>query len=286
MTRARGLGRGLSALIPPTVSVGVDEVDIDAIVPNPHQPRGEMNDESLEELTESIREHGVLQPLLVSVSGSDGMYQLVAGERRLRAARKAGLARVPVVVREAAGGELLELALVENLQREDLSPLEEAEGFRHLRDGFGMTQEGIASRVGRSRAAVANALRLLGLSREMKTSLAAGEISEGHARALLGLEEGPARKQAWRDVVRRGLTVRQTEELVRGRGMGGGLRSVERGGAGRDPEITALETRIRESLGTKVELRRRGDGGGKLVLHYYSDEELEALLARLGVQEN
>ena len=282
MTRARGLGRGLGALIPSTVT-GVDEVDVDLIVPNPHQPRSAVSDESLGGLVESIREHGVVQPLLVSVSGSEGVYQLVAGERRLHAARLAGLSRVPVMVKEVASQELLELALVENLQREDLNALEEGEAYRRLSEEFGMTQEAVASRVGRSRTAVANAVRLLALSDEVKSSLASGEISEGHARALLGLEEADGRREVWRRVVERGLTVRQTEELVR-RGRAGvvsaGSGGVQRQG---DPETSALEAKLRASLGTKVELRRRASGRGRLVLHFYSDEELEALLTRLGV---
>ena len=280
MTRARGLGRGLSALIPSTA--GVDEVDVDLIVPNPHQPRTSMSDESLRELADSIREHGVLQPLLVSISEADGVYQLIAGERRLLAARLAGLSRVPVLVKEAASRELLELALVENLQRQDLNPLEEALAYRRLAGEFEMTQEAIASRVGRSRTAVANALRLLALSDEIKASLASAVISEGHARALLGLEDTMARGEAWRRVVKDGLTVRQTEELVRR----WPLAAVSRRSAPphqQDPDALALEARIRGSLGTKVELLRRASGRGRLVLHFYSDEELEGLLARLGV---
>ncbi len=282
MKRRRGLGRGLDALIPAPAE-GVEEVDVDLIVPNPHQPRAAVDEESLVELAASIREHGVIQPLLVSASGADGVYQLIAGERRLRAARLAGLTRVPVVVREAASGELLELALVENLQRRDLRPLEEAEAFRRLGQEFGMTQEAIAARVGRSRAAVANAVRLLSLGEDIKSSLALGVISEGHARALLGLDSDRARSEACRRVVEGGLNVRQTEELVRRWGVGGPSR--RQGGEARekDPETAALETRVRDLLGTKVELRRGGHGRGRLVLHFYSDEELEALLARLGV---
>ncbi len=282
MRRARGLGRGLGALIP-APGGGVDEVDVDLIVPNPHQPRSAVDDESLVELAASIREHGVLQPLLVSVSGAGGAYQLVAGERRLRAARLAGLTRVPVVVREAASGELLELALVENLQRRDLNPLEEAEAFRRLGEEFGMTQEAIAARVGRSRAAVANAVRLLSLGEEIKKSLASEAISEGHARALLGLESDGARNEAWREVVEGGLNVRQTEDLVRR--WGGGGRSGRRDGESdkEDAETAALESKVRVLLGTKVELRRGRRGRGRLVLHFYSDEELEGLLRRLGV---
>jgi ParB family chromosome partitioning protein len=280
VSRARGLGRGLSALIP--ITAGVDEVDVDLIVPNPHQPRTSMSDESLRELADSIREHGVLQPLLVSASKADGVYQLIAGERRLLAARLAGLSRVPVVVKEAASRELLELALVENLQRQDLNPLEEALAYRRLAGEFEMTQEAIASRVGRSRTAVANALRLLALSDEIKESLVSAAISEGHARALLGLEDTTARGEAWRRVVKDGLTVRQTEELVRR----WPLAAVAKRTAPphqQDPDALALEARIRGSLGTKVELRRRASGRGRLVLHFYSDEELEGLLARLGV---
>lgn len=282
MTRSRGLGRGLAALIPATTG-GVDEVDLDLIVLNPHQPRSGLSDESLGELTGSIREHGLLQPLLVSARGSEGAYQLIAGERRLRAARLAGLSRVPVVVKEAASGEILELALVENLQRQDLNPLEEAQAYRRLAEEFGMTQEAIASRVGRSRTAVANSIRLLALSDELKASLASGAISEGHARALLGLEDEAARRQAWRQVLNRDLTVRQTEELVRRWPAGVTPRARATARRQDDPEMTALEAKLRASLGTKVELRRRASGRGRLVLHFYSDEELEELLARLGV---
>ena len=281
MTKARGLGRGLAALIP-SATIGVEEVDTDLIVPNPHQPRAAFSEESLQELVESIREHGVIQPLIVSGGDSPGVYQLIAGERRLRAARLAGLARVPVVVKEAAESELLELALVENLQREDLNPLEEAQAYRRLADDFGLTQEAIASRVGRSRTAVANSLRLLGLTDQIRASLAGGEITEGHARALLGLETEVARHEAWRQVVDRGLTVRQTEELVRN-WRDARPASRRPGGRSRNPEVASLEDKLRTALWTKVELRRSGKGRGRLVLHFFSDEELESLLRRLGV---
>ena len=283
MARGRGLGRGLAALIPGT-SAGLDEIDIDLIVPNPHQPRLTVDEAELQSLSDSIREHGVIQPLLVSASERDGVYQLIAGERRLRAARLAGLKRVPVVIKEVASAELLELALVENLQRQDLSPLEEAQAYRRLHDEFTMTQEAIGARVGRSRAAVANAMRLLSLSDEMKDSLALSEITEGHARALLGIEDETARREVWRQVIDRGLTVRQTEEL--------GRRAVATRAAPApavpdayraEPDVSAVEARIRAALGTKVELRRRANGRGQLVLHFYSDEELNALLARFGV---
>ena len=282
MTRARGLGRGLSALIPPDVA-GVDEVDLDLIVPNPQQPRFSISEESLQELTQSIREHGVLQPLLVSASDAEGTYQLIAGERRLRAARLAGLSRVPVVVKEAATHERLELALVENLQREDLSPLEEAQAYRRLAEEFGMSQEAIAARVGRSRTAVANTMRLLTLSDEIKAGLAAGAISEGHARALLGLKSEDDRHTAWLQVTERQLNVRQTEALVR-RWPDGSASHDSPARPQDDPETAALESKLRAAVGTKVELRRRSTGRGRLVLHFYSDDELTGLLARLGVE--
>lgn len=282
MTRSRGLGRGLDALIPAATG-GVDEVDVDLIVPNPLQPRSTFDDSSLDELTNSIREHGVIQPLLVSASGSDGVYQLIAGERRLRAARLAGLPRVPVVVKEAASRDLLELALVENLQREDLNPLEEAQAYRRLADEFELTQEAIATRVGRSRTAVANAMRLLGLSDDIKANLASGAISEGHARALLGLEDESARRDACEQVLERGLNVRQTEELVRRWPGADAPAQGARPSPAQDPDTAAIESTLRASLGTKVELKRGSRGRGRLVLHFYSDEELEALLTQLGL---
>jgi ParB family chromosome partitioning protein len=261
----------------------VEEVDVDLVTSNPHQPRLAMSDESLQELAESVREHGVIQPLLVSTSGIDGVYQLIAGERRLRAARLAGLQRVPVIVKEAASRDLLELALVENVQREDLSPLEEGQAYRRLADEFGLTQEEIAKRVGKSRTAVANTMRLLHLNEDMQASLASGEMTEGHARALLGIEDEEARTSAWRDVVSRKLTVRDTESLVRRAGRSGGRR--ERAPREPDPDSAAVEAKLRAALGTKVELQRASRGRGKLVLHFYSDEELEALLAKLGAAE-
>jgi ParB family chromosome partitioning protein len=281
MTKAKGgLGRGLGALIP-TFTPGVETVDVDLIVPNPHQPRASLGTESLAALAESIREHGVIQPLLVTrvqpEGGGPAVYQLIAGERRLQAARLAGLTRVPVVIKEATSSEVLELALVENLQRADLNPLEEAQAFRRLVDEFGFTQEGIAARVGRSRAAVANALRLLSLSDDLKASLARSEISEGHARALLGLPDEAQRRQAWRRVVERGLSVRETEALVRHWPPAVRTRAPRRRP---DPEAADLEERLRAALGTRVSLRR-GRRGGRLTIYFYSDEELQALLDRL-----
>jgi ParB family chromosome partitioning protein len=277
--RRSGLGRGLDALIPRN-QPSVEEVDVDLIAPNPHQPRSAFEPESLAELADSIREHGVIQPLIVSRPGTPGAapYQLIAGERRLLASRQAGLTRVPVIVKEASSQALLELALVENLQRQDLGPLEEAAAFQRLGDEFNLTQEQIAARVGRSRSAVANSLRLLSLSDEIQASLARGEISAGHARALLGIDDAEERRLAWRRIVEGGLNVRDAEALVRG---GGGRPRAGRAiPKRRSADIEALEQRLRDSMGTKVDVTR-GRSGGRVVIHYYSDEELEAIIERL-----
>jgi ParB family chromosome partitioning protein len=278
-SRRSGLGRGLDALIPRN-QPSVEEVDIDLIAPNPQQPRSVFDAESLSELADSIREHGVIQPLIVSRPGTPGAapYQLIAGERRLLASRQAGLAKVPVIVKEASPQSLLELALVENLQREDLGPLEEAGAFKRLADEFKLTQEQIAGRVGRSRSAVANSLRLLTLSEEIQGSLARGEISAGHARALLGIEDADERRSAWRRIVEGRLTVRDAEAMARG---GGRPRSRNAAPKRRSADLEALEERLRASLGTKVDLTR-GRRGGRLVIHYYSDEELDSIIERLG----
>lgn len=278
--RKTGLGRGLESLIP-RAAPSVEAVDVDLIIPNPHQPRASLGDESLRELAESIREHGLLQPLLVSRTHEPGgalAYQLIAGERRLQAAKMAGLQKVPVVVKDITSDELLELALVENLQRADLNPLEEAGAYRRLHEDFGLTQEQIAARVGRSRTAVANSLRLLALSPEIRASLADGEISEGHARALLGLDDESQRRHAWRMVVERGLSVRQTEDLVRS--WPRRARSAQPRARVRSPELLDVEERLRSSLGTRVSLTR-GRRGGRIIIHFYSQEELDGLVERL-----
>jgi ParB family transcriptional regulator, chromosome partitioning protein len=276
--RRSGLGKGLDALIPSLQPV-VEQVDIDLIAPNPQQPRSVFDPESLAELAESIREHGVIQPLIVSRPQGQGSapYQLIAGERRLLASRQAGLAKVPVIVKEATPQALLELALVENLQRQDLGALEEAVAFKRLGEEFDLTQEQIATRVGRSRSAVANSLRLLMLSEEIQASLARGEISAGHARALLGIDDVDERRAAWRRIVEGRLTVRDAESLAKG---GGRLRSRKGPSRRRSADIEALEEQLRASLGTKVDLTR-GRSGGRVVIHYYSDEELEAIIERL-----
>jgi ParB family chromosome partitioning protein len=269
-----GLGKGLGALIPTTSpsaeASGVRMVPVDRITPNPRQPRHSIDPAGLEELAASIREHGLIQPLIVTAAGD--RYQIIAGERRWAAARLAGLAEVPVLVKDATPQQMLELALVENIQRADLNPLEEATAYRQLMDEFGLTQEAVAERVGKNRSTVANIVRLLNLPPEIQASLAAGEISEGHARALLRLEDWPRQMAVLRRIRERGLSVRQTEELVR--------RLVEpppaSPGRPRAPETEALETRFRDALGTKVSLHR-SKKGGRLVVYFYSDEELQGI---------
>jgi ParB family chromosome partitioning protein len=279
MSRRTGLGRGLGALIP-ELAPAVQEVDVDLIVPNPHQPRSLFDPDTLAELAQSIREHGIIQPLIVSRAGDSGRlapYQLIAGERRLLAARQAGLATVPVIVKEASPQGLLELALVENLQREDLGPLEEASAFRRLTDEFGLTQEAVAGRVGRSRSSVANTLRLLSLPDEMQASLARGEITAGHARALLAIDDAAERRQIWQRIVRAGLTVRAAEALARS-----GKRSAvpARRPVRPDADTRAIEEKLRSALGTKVDLAKSRKGG-RLTIHFFSDEEFDAIVERL-----
>jgi len=276
-----GLGRGLDALIPPgSQASGLKRVSIDAISPNPHQPRTVFEPEALQELADSIREMGLIQPLIVQEAAEDERsgvrYQLITGERRWRAARMAGLQHVEVIVKDATPQEMLELALVENIQRADLNPLEEAEAYRQLADDFGLTQERIAERVGRSRVSVTNSLRLLRLPSEIKQALMAGRITEGHARALLMLEDAHAQVEALEAIIKRELSVRQAEELARRRNRATGDTGRSRT---RAPETVALEQEFREALGTRVDLVRTSKGG-RLVVHFYSEEDLEALYER------
>lgn len=275
MSKRSGLGKGLEALIPTDQEPagGVAQVPVAAIAPNPMQPRTAMDPEALAELAESIREHGLIQPLIVTRQGPE-QYQLIAGERRLQAARLAGLGSVPAIVKEATPQEVLELALVENIQRADLNPLEEASAFRHLVDEFGLTQEQVARRVGKSRVAVTNTLRLLRLPDEVREALAGGTIHEGHARALLALPTPEAQLAALKVVVQKDLSVRQTEELVR-RLLAEPPQPRPQEDPG--PEAQALEQELRDTLGTKVNLYRNRKGRGRLVIHFYSEEELQAI---------
>ncbi len=276
--RSQGLGRGLASLIPQRSpgATGSIEIATSRIAPNPLQPRKRFNPEGLESLTSSILEHGVLQPILVTET-IDG-YQLVAGERRLRAAQAAGLDRIPAVVRQLADREQLEVALVENLQREDLDPLETAEAYRQLIEEFGFSQDDLATRVGRARSTVANTLRLLDLAPGVQAAVADGRLSEGHGRALGGLAT-ELQDRVIDSVIGQDLSVRQTEELVRRlrepRPEPAAARTRQT-----DPDLERVEEDLRRALGTKVSLAR-SRRGGRIVIEYYSDEELGRLYERL-----
>ncbi|HKY83850.1 MAG TPA: ParB/RepB/Spo0J family partition protein [Anaerolineales bacterium] len=281
MSRKRGLGRGLEALIPAgeeslAGSDATRRLPLDDLRPNPRQPRRDIPRSELEELAASIREHGVLQPLVVTPASDGDGYLLIAGGRRLEAARMVGLETVPVVVRVADERQSLEMALVENLQRADLDPLESADGYRQLVEDFGLSHEEVAKRVGKSRSTVSNTLRLLKLPASVRQALASGRLSEGHARALLALPTPQAQSAAAQTVLKRSLNVRQTEELVQR--LTGHRRHPTT--ARRSPEESEVENQLRQALGTKVTLRQ-GRKGGSLVIHFYSEEELEALLERL-----
>lgn len=281
MSRKAGLGKGLDALLPGNENVPAENgsasfVPITNIIPNPHQPRIAINESGLNELADSIREHGILQPLMVTVEPGGNRYILIAGERRLRAASMVGLTTVPVIIRQASDRELLELALIENIQRADLSPLETAEAYRQLQETFNLTHEEIAGRVGKSRVAVTNTLRLLKLPDAVRSALAGGKISEGHARALLMLQSSQAQLAALQSVLRNDLSVRQTEALIH---RLGGEKDAPPAAKVVPPEIHAVEERLLNALGTRVTLRH-GRKGGTITIHYYSDEELEGLIRR------
>lgn len=284
----RGLGRGLGALIPRAAAggEGLQHVPVERITPNPRQPRTSMDAAALESLAGSIREHGVLQPIVVSRLPEDRGFQLIAGERRWRAARQAGLATIPAVIKESTPRSSLEMALVENIQRRDLNALEEAHALRQLLDEHGLTQEALAQRLGRSRVAVTNTLRLLHLAAPVQQALVGGQISEGHARAILGAGDADLQAVVLERVVAHDLNVRQTEALARAGarvsdddpGAAAAPRPVSDATSGSaDPDVARLEDAFRQALGTRVQLIHRGKRGGKLVIHFFSDDELQGL---------
>jgi ParB family chromosome partitioning protein len=287
MNKKIGLGRGLGALLPgsdePPATSGLTEAPVRAIVPNPHQPRTQFDELALRELADSIREHGLIQPLIVTRAGED-QYALIAGERRWRAAQLAGLETVPVVIKDVAPQQMLEMALVENVQRSDLNPLEEASAYKHLSEEFGLTQDQIAQRVGKSRVAVANTMRLLKLPEAIKARLADGLITEGHARALLTITDTTVQQRLLSQIVKNGLSVRQTEELVRrlleDHPANKKLQSSASHPRSSGADTRALEERMRRALGTKVILSR-SKKGGTIMIHFYSEEELDAIYRRI-----
>lgn len=269
MAQKHGLGKGLGALIPGAEMTrpSVQELPLADLELNPFQPRKHFNQAALEELAATIREHGILTPVVVR-RVADG-FQIIAGERRLRAARLAGLTHVPTIVREASDSQALQMALVENLQREDLNPLEAAEAYQKLVDEFGLTQEQLAGRLGRDRSSVANSLRLLRLPKRIRDDVAEGALSEGHARALLGLEKTADQLKARDEVIRRGLTVRATEALVR-RLRGTGSKRVRE--PSQDPNLSALEDQLRTTLGAKVRIVADGKGGTVHIAYFSGDD--------------
>ncbi len=278
MSKKPALGRGLNALISQSIQTQPKsdpiQIPIDRISPNPHQPRQQMDETKLQELADSIREHGLIQPIVVTQIGDH--YQIIAGERRWRASQLAGLTAIPVFIKETTPQQMLELALVENIQRADLNPLEEAEAYAQLMDEFGLTQEVVAQRVGKSRTAVANTLRLLNLPDTLKEALTAGKISEGHARALLSIPKPRAQQEALNTVIRRGLNVRQTEALVRQ--LVANQESPKKKRKPLTPHDRDMLERFQARLGTKIEMNRNdSDEGGKLIIHFYSNEELQAI---------
>jgi len=280
MAKRSGLGKGLDALIPAGRGIsgeagGITQVSVDSIQRNPRQPREKFDIEELENLAASIREHGVIQPLIVSPTRG-GTYALIAGERRLQASRKAGLKTVPVVIRHATDQQLLELALIENVQRADLNPIEEAEAYQNLSKEFRMSHEVIASRVGKSRVAVTNTLRLLDASAVVKQALVDGRITEGHARAMLSLS-AKAQEVLLNQIINLDLSVRSTEVLARkytGQRPAGRKKTVS------NANVNDIEKRLRSSLGTKVTLKY-SKKGGTVTIFYYSDEELDSLMEKL-----
>ncbi len=256
------------------------EVDLDLLHPNREQPRGAVEDASLEELAQSIRAHGVIQPIVVTRrAGEAHGYEIVAGERRWRAAQRAGLLRVPVVVRDVAETRRLELALIENIQRQDLNPMEEAAAYARLASDFGLTQEQIAKSVGKDRATIANYQRLLGLAEDVRAEVAAGRLTMGHARALASLPDAAAQQRVAREIIARDLSVRSTEALVRHAPRASRAPSPKKVEP-RDVNVQAAENTLRRSLGTPVRIVRRG-AAGRIEIAFKSDDELQRLYDHL-----
>jgi ParB family chromosome partitioning protein len=286
------LGRGLNALIPPAPPpvapaavaepgrsaepAKPHEIDIDLIVPNPRQPRTHIEEPRLEELAQSIRTHGVIQPILVRRAGSG--YEIVAGERRWRAAQRAGLLKVPVIVRDVSDDDLLQVALIENIQREDLNPIEEALAYRRLSEELRMSQDAIGEAVGKDRATIANYLRLLRLPAEVRNDLAAGALTMGHARALVALTDEAAQRRVAREVVSRGLSVRETESLVRQDAPPASVERKPRTPV--DPNTRAAEERLKLALGTRVRIVRKR-AGGVIEIDFTNEDELQRIFEQL-----
>jgi ParB family transcriptional regulator, chromosome partitioning protein len=276
----RALGRGLSQLMADDFEVEADprDVAIESIVPNPRQPRTIFDNEALEELAASIREHGVLQPLVVRPKGDE--YELIAGERRLRAAKLAGVKRVPIVIRHATNQDSLEIALIENVQREDIGAMERARAYKRLMDEFEMTQEMVSQKVGKARASVANTVRLLKLPTAIQDGIESGKITEGHAKALLSLETAEQQMAMYEQILQQGMNVREIEQATKpvitkaviGRAAAARLN---------DPNMQALEDGLSQHLGSPVKIQKSG-AGGKVVIDFYSEDDLTRIVETLG----
>jgi ParB family transcriptional regulator, chromosome partitioning protein len=278
MAQRKALGRGLSALLgTPDLETpeALREIDLDRILPNSHQPRKNFDEDALNELADSIREHGVVQPVVVRPL-DDGFFQLIAGERRWRASQRAGLYRIPAVIREAGEHAALEVALIENLQREDLNPIEEAQAYERLISDFGLTQEDVSRRVGKNRATIANMLRLLRLPPEVQQWLRENRLSTGHAKALLSLSDLNAILDSARKIIQGNYSVRQAEMLVSRYAANGGVKEESAAAETEDPNVKAAIHALEQALGTKVTVHESG-GKGKLEIHFYSVEEMNRL---------
>ena len=281
MDKRPALGKGLSALIPdaPDTRQATNEVDIDLIAPNEHQPRHRLDDARLQELAQSIKANGVIQPIVVR--RMDRGYRIIAGERRWRAAQMAGLLRVPVVIKDVTPGndsKLLEMALIENIQREDLNPIDEAAAYERLAADFNMTQEQIATAVGKDRSSIANHMRLLRLPEEVRAEVASGRLSMGHARALLAVADESGQRRVAREVIAQGLSVRETETLAKR--IGQPVAPAKAPAAVADVHTKAAEEKLRFSLGTRVRIARKGKGG-RIEIEFTSEDELQRLFEHL-----
>jgi len=284
MSKRPALGKGIGALLNTATQEGGRKYflcPIEELKPHAQQPRKTFNDEALAELTASIREKGVIQPLVVR--RQEDHYQIIAGERRWRASQKAGLKEVPVVIQDVSEDWALEMALIENIQREDLNPIEEADAYRNLMDSFALTQEEVAKRVGKERSTVANSLRLLRLPAKIQADVTVGTLSMGHARTLLALDSEEDLLEAREQVIKKGLSVRDTEALVKKIKTFGQQVKTEKKTPAVDPEMKHLEERLQQVFGTQVKIQRKGKGG-KLEVLFYSADDLDRIMQVLNIQ--
>lgn len=276
----KGLGKGLQALIPNNNDEGiaegqVREINLDFIKPNAFQPRRVFDETKLNELSDSIKEHGVVQPILVRKTAKDA-YEIVAGERRLKAAKKAGLKSIPVVLKEYNDREMAEIAIIENIQREDLNPIEEAQAYKKLMDEYGLTQEQLSNRVGKSRPFIANIVRLLNLNPTIQEFLSKGLLSAGHARSLLGIEKKEQQLRIAEDIIKKNLSVRETERIIKNQAKDNYKTKIIKERP-KDTIFGQIEEKLREHLGTQVKVKKSGNKG-KIEIDYYNEDDMERVI--------